>query len=227
VARDDNARDYLECFNLVRTVLPPGDTAPALGIVAHTRKPRNDERASGRGLLKLLAGSYVLGSVPRAVFIVQPASEETEDDRVVFTCCKNNDGELGVSTAWRRKNGLFESVPDFDWKAFGSTSEERAVITEEDLAQVFDQGKHKMTRKRATEALQELTGCGQSAAYSALSLKGRFAGSLIQDQNNLLTWAPGGSVRNSTESNGTDSIPQSPQGEVEVESKSDSQRPQA
>jgi hypothetical protein len=41
------------------------DDAPALGIVAHTRKPRAEERANGRALLNLLAGSYVIGSVPR------------------------------------------------------------------------------------------------------------------------------------------------------------------
>ena len=73
--------------------------APALGIVAHTRKPKTDERASGRALLNLLAGSYVLGSVPRTVFVMQAASDDTTDNRIVWTCCKNNDGELGRRSA--------------------------------------------------------------------------------------------------------------------------------
>ena len=43
VARDEKARDYLETFATIRSVIPAGDTSPALGIVAHTRKPRSDE----------------------------------------------------------------------------------------------------------------------------------------------------------------------------------------
>jgi hypothetical protein len=66
-AREQDSREYLDTFDALKSVLPLGDNAPALGIVAHTRKPRTDERASGRALLNLLAGSYVLGSVPRTV----------------------------------------------------------------------------------------------------------------------------------------------------------------
>src|SRR5205085_7506447 len=93
-AREQDSREYLDTFDALRSVLPRGDNAPALGIVAHTRKPKTDERASGRALLNLLAGSYVLGSVPRCVFVMQAASDETTDNRAVWTCCKNNDGEL-------------------------------------------------------------------------------------------------------------------------------------
>src|SRR5262249_32890838 len=50
-ARDEKAREYLETFELIRSVMPTGDDAPAIGIVAHTRKPRPDERTTGRGLL--------------------------------------------------------------------------------------------------------------------------------------------------------------------------------
>ena len=110
VARDEKAREYLDTFNQLRSVLPFGDNAPALGIVAHTRKPKTDERASGRALLNLLAGSYVLGSVPRTAFVMQAASDDTTDNRVVWTCCKNNDGDLGKRSAWERCNGLFKPV---------------------------------------------------------------------------------------------------------------------
>jgi len=58
-AREQDSREYLDTFDALRSVLPFGDAAPALGIVAHTRKPKHDERASGRALLNLLAGSYV------------------------------------------------------------------------------------------------------------------------------------------------------------------------
>src|SRR4029077_14910196 len=61
VTRDDRQKDYLGTFELIRAVIPSGDLAPAIGIIAHTRKPLSGERASGRALLNLLAGSYVFG----------------------------------------------------------------------------------------------------------------------------------------------------------------------
>ena len=113
-ARDEKARNYQDTFNLIRQVVPAGDDGPAIGIVAHTRKPQSDERVNGRALLNLLAGSYVLGSVPRTVFVMQAASDDVTDDRIVWTCCKNNDGELGKRSAWIRRNGLFDALTDFD-----------------------------------------------------------------------------------------------------------------
>jgi hypothetical protein len=104
---DQDSREYLMAFETLLSVLPTGDDRPALFIIAHTRKPQTDERASGRALLKLLAGSYVLGSVPRTAFVLQAASDDVEDNRVVFTCCKNNDGEKGKRSAWTSKDGLF------------------------------------------------------------------------------------------------------------------------
>lgn len=140
-ARDDKAKDYLDTFSLIRTVIPAGDHAPALCIVAHTRKPHKDERANGRALLNLLAGSYVLGSVPRSVFVMQAASDDTEDDRIVWTCCKNNDGKVGARSAWVRQNGLFSPVEDFDWEAFD------------------EQGDHKKpSYTRAVEAVRNANG---------------------------------------------------------------------
>jgi hypothetical protein len=126
VAPDDRAADYLETFRVIRSVIPAGDNAPALGIVAHTRKPKSDEKASGRGLLNLLAGSYVLGSVPRCAFVLQAASDDPEDRCVVWTCCKNNDGEMGARSAWVRCNGLFQPVTDFDWDAFDNAGSAKA-----------------------------------------------------------------------------------------------------
>lgn len=125
-APNDQAKDYLETFEIIRSVIPAGDNAPALGIVAHTRKPKADERASGRGLLSLLAGSYVLGSVPRSVFVIQAASDDTDDSRVVWTCCKNNDGEEGARSAWIRSNGLFSPAESFDWDSFDSPATNKA-----------------------------------------------------------------------------------------------------
>ena len=98
--------------------MPAGNDKPAIGIIAHTRKPKAEERHSGRALLNLLAGSYILGSVPRTVWVLQAASSDGEDTRVIWTCCKNNDGDLGPRTAWVRQNGLFQPLPEFDWVSF-------------------------------------------------------------------------------------------------------------
>src|SRR5260370_18804407 len=185
IARDEKAREYLETFELIRSVLPAGDNAPALGIVAHRRKPQADERPTGRGLLNLLAGSYVLGSVPRCVFVMQLASDDPQDSRIVWTCCKNNDGELGARSAWERRNGLFASVSDFDWDTFDNPRDERVSITLEDMATIFCE--KQLPRTEAVKALQTLTEPGRTACYNALKLDGRFAAHLSENHS-LLSW---------------------------------------
>jgi hypothetical protein len=187
-ARDDKAREYLETFELIRSVLPAGDNAPALGIVAHTRKPRADERATGRGLLNVLAGSYVLGSVPRCVFVMQLASDDPQDNRVVWTCCKNNDGELGSRSAWERRNGLFAPVADFDWDTFDNPHpDERVRITADDLEEIFENGDKRLAKADAVRGLETLTGVKRTACYNALRLDGRFAKQL-RDADGMLSW---------------------------------------
>jgi len=172
-ARDEKAREYLETFDALRSVLPLGDNAPALGIVAHTRKPKTDERASGRALLNLLAGSYVLGSVPRTAFVMQAASDDTEDRRIVWTCCKNNDGELGSRSAWERRNGLFVPVTEFDWEAFDAPDDGRETLSESDLAAIFENGA--LTKAEAVKELTCNTGASRASCYRALKKGGRFA----------------------------------------------------
>jgi hypothetical protein len=189
LARDDKARDYAEAFEDLLSVLPTGDDAPALGIVAHTRKPRAEERASGRALLNLLAGSYVIGSVPRTVFIMQAASDDTEDKRVVWTCCKNNDGELGTRSAWERRNGLFVPAADFDWKTFDGDGDKRRTVSLDDLDALFEGGKRQLARSAAVEQLMEQTQLKHTACYQALKADGKFSQHLVE-QNGLLNFKP-------------------------------------
>ena len=182
-AREQDSREYLATFDALRSVLPTGDDTPALGIVAHTRKPR--ERASGRGLLNLLAGSYVLGSVPRTVFVMQAASDDTEDNCVVWTCCKNNDGELGARSAWVRRNGLFAPVCDFDWEAFDAPEQDkRGVITESDVEAIFADGP--LTKNEAVKELLANTAASERSCYRAVKLDGRFAKHLRLEKGRLL-----------------------------------------
>ena len=188
LARDDRGKDYKEAFDAILSVLPAGDACPAIGVVAHTRKPQAGERADGRALLNLLAGSYILGSVPRSVFILQPASDEGQDDRVVWTCAKNNDGALGERTAWIRQNGLFAPCPDFDWNEFNAApTESRGVVTEEHMAVVFEEGKSALSLAEAKTRLEGLTGFKKTACYTALKPGGRFGGRL-SERGGLLRW---------------------------------------
>jgi hypothetical protein len=184
VARDDKARDYLETFATIRSVLPAGDSSPALGIVAHTRKSRPDENPSGRGLNNMLSGSYVIVSVARTVFVVQAASEAQTDDRIVFTCSKNNDGDCGQESAWHRRNGLFEPAVGFDLKEFREGAAKRPQITEEDVREVFQPG-HQLERAHAARELMDLTNAKRTAAYDALK---RFA-PLLRETNGFLMLA--------------------------------------
>ena len=186
VASEDKQKDYMAAFDAVRSVLPTGDDRPALVIVAHTRKPNAAERTSGAGLLATLAGSYVLGSVPRAAFVVQRASNDTMDRKLVWTCCKNNDGEMGQRTAWQRANGLFEAVFDFDWKAFDDVDKGgKRKIEEEHMEEAFSMGKP-MTKPEAVSAIIA-QGFQRSAAYEAIKGDGRFSDHL-SDQGGLLSW---------------------------------------
>jgi hypothetical protein len=185
-ARDEKAREYLDTFHQLRAVLPLGDNAPALGIVAHTRKPKTDERASGRALLNLLAGSYVLGSVPRTVFVMQAGSDDTTDNQIVWTCCKNNDGDLGKRSAWERRNGLFAPVTDFDFETFDAPEKDRReMISEADMRAVFENGA--LTKPDARKLLEESTGASRSACYYALDPDGRFKKHLKHSEGKL-TW---------------------------------------
>jgi hypothetical protein len=82
VVHDDKSRDYLETYHLLRQVIPAGDCGPALGIVAHVRKPQVNSHAHGRALLYELAGSHVLGTIARSVWVMEHASDDVAEDRM-------------------------------------------------------------------------------------------------------------------------------------------------
>ena len=133
--------------------------------MAHTRKPKADERHSGRALLNLLAGSCVLGSVPRTVFVMQAASDDVTDDRVVWTCCKNNDGELGYRSAWERHNGLFAPVELFDFDAFDHPPKEQRGLKPEILREFLMRGRE-YDKNQIVAIIMDETGCRKSTAYN-------------------------------------------------------------
>jgi hypothetical protein len=181
VTRDTMEKDYLEAFERLREVMAEAPDASCL-ILHHLRKPRAEDRHRGRSLAYLLSGSYVLVGFCRSVLVMQPASDDTEDARVVITPSKNNDGELGPRTVWERKAGWFEPVTEFDWEAFDSGNVKREPkVNEGHLRELFEDGRRRMTLKQAAECLQDIADVGRSAAYEALKLTGRFGALLVRD----------------------------------------------
>lgn len=187
---DDKARDFRTALDAVRSCLPKGPDKPALVIVHHLRKSgANEGRKHGRDLLNELSGSYVIGSSCRSAFVLEPASPEPEDTRVVFTCVKNNNGSLGPPSAWHRQNGLFAPSPDFDWKLWreGDPGGRPAAVGLEDLAAIFANededgtGTRPLMRHEAAKALTDRTGAGKSAIYAALKPDGRFSTHLREE----------------------------------------------
>lgn len=175
---DDKARDFRETLNAVQSCLPEGPDKPAVVIIHHVRKSMSgDGRKIGRDLLNEISGSYVIGSACRSAFILEPASPDPEDTRVIFTCAKNNNGEMGPSTAWHRQNGLFAECEGFnfeEWREGGKPSR-RSVVELADLAEIFKNGSLMLSKSQAAKALQEETGISRAGAYAALNADGRFA----------------------------------------------------
>jgi hypothetical protein len=186
-AKDDRQRDYAETFDIIREILPKGDDKPALGIVAHTRKPQTGERRNGgTALMHTLSGSYVLTSVPRCIWLVVRGSEDETDDSVVVFNPKNSNGKNSPRSAWVRKNGLFEPLIDFDWKQFDTPPEERRTITGEDIEKAL-KGKGVIPRSKVVESLMESTGLGKSACFAALKIDGKF-GQLFTVSGGGIAW---------------------------------------
>ncbi len=173
-AKDDRQKDYAETFDIIRAILPKGDDKPALGIVAHTRKPGAGERRNGgTGLMHTLSGSYILTSVPRCIWLVVRGSEDETDDSVVVFNPKNSNGKNSPRSAWVRKNGLFEPLADFDWQQFDKPPEDRKTIRPEHIKQALE-CKGTISKSKAVEALMAITDMKDSACYDAFKAGGKF-----------------------------------------------------
>jgi hypothetical protein len=175
-ARDDKQRDYIETFDALRNLLPTGSDKPALGVDAHTRKPQpKEKRTGGTGLMHLLAGSYVLTSVPRSIFVMTRGSEDETDNSVVFFNPKNSNGQNAARSAWIRALNGFTPATDFDWEEFDRPPEERKIITLNQISKVFDGGEKLLYLNDAAHDLATLAQVRDTSAYRALKLDGKFA----------------------------------------------------
>lgn len=179
-ARDDKAADYSAAFDALRAMLPTGRRRPALGIVAHTKKPQAAEkRVGGSGMMNLLAGSYVLTSVPRSIFIMVRGSQEETDNSVVVFNPKNSNAACAPRTVWERSQAGFVPAEDFDWKRFEGSGSGRTVVRAEHIAEVLGEDLWKFSE--AVKRLSAASQCGTRACQRALSEGSPFARHLRRD----------------------------------------------
>lgn len=184
--RDEMAREYQEGLSNLREIIAGAPEKLATLILHHVRKPREGDRQRGRGLANLLAGSYQLVSVARAVMVMQPASDDVEDDRVVLTTAKNNDGDRGPRSCWRHVPAGFEEVTDFDFDAYdGGGGEREAKVREEHIRTLLTAGP--MAQAAAAKALAELAGVARSTAYESLKTAGGRFSHLIEGRGGVLS----------------------------------------
>jgi hypothetical protein len=185
-ARDDKVREYAETFNALRNLLPTGSDKPALGIIAHTRKPQpNEKRTGGTGLMHLLAGSYILTSVPRCIFVMTRGSQDETDNAVVFFNPKNSNGANVPRSAWHRKLSGFTPALDFDWKEFDKPPDERKIVTLEHVREVFGNGALQLEKKDAAHDLATLAKVNDTSAYRALR---KFSDHIQTDKKGVLSF---------------------------------------
>lgn len=187
VAKDDKAKDYSAAFDALRAMLPTGADKPALGIVAHTRKPKTEEKKNGgTSLMHCLAGSYVITSVPRAVFILIRGNPDDEtDSSVVIFNPKNNNGAKAPRRAFEFSPAGFMEIPDFDWKDFDGASGGRKIVRAEHIQGAL--GDSLVSRKEAVTRLMKTSGCGERACEMAFESKSKFL-KYLRFEGDLIGW---------------------------------------
>jgi hypothetical protein len=184
-AKDNKQRDYAETFDAIRALLPTGDDKPALGIVAHTKKPQlNEKRTGGTCLQHLLAGSYILSSVPRCIFVMVPGSEDETDNSLAWINPKNNNGQKVGRSAWQRTEAGFIEAANFDWQEFEKAPDKRKIVTLDNVREVFD-GFECLELKEAAHKLATIAGITYRSAYNALSPEGKFSANLNREGGRL------------------------------------------
>jgi hypothetical protein len=187
VIRDDKFCDHQEALLSIQSSLPDGDSRPALLIDAHLKKTVvGEKRMTGYLLLSQLSGSFRIGQKARTAFFIQPASEEAEDDRIIFDCGKSNNFKPMPMSAWHRCNGAFLPCASFDFDEWLSPSDEsRKPITLEAITELLKNGR-RAAKKILVEELKQ-KGFTQPTAYRALDVKGKF-GEHLEEVDGLINW---------------------------------------
>jgi RecA-family ATPase len=175
----DNIESCTKAIKQIETLRKFGSKERLILIVAHTRKPKPDNKPSGRDLLHEISGSLKLGSYARAAFVMESIKDDNEKSSIRFTCCKNNNGELGVPSIWKFDKGKFTKASDVT-EAF--SPKKKKGITKEHLKEALATP---CQRKVAVLKLQAISGQSGSSCYKVFHQNSPLFKYLVND-NGLL-----------------------------------------
>ena len=173
VAADDAAKDIIEKIGEIRSCFPGGEDFPSILILAHTSKPRADVVRKGRGLINTISGSIALANTARCVYILLPWSDETEDQRIYWSCVKLNNGKMYPPSVWHRRFGtMFDHDEKTDPRDFGKTDEDdRHKLTEAHLRDAFGKADVMQTGV-LVKKLCTVAGCGEATGWRSINEDG-------------------------------------------------------
>lgn len=173
VAAEDASKEIIDKLAEIRSMLPAGDACPALVIVAHTKKPRSEDKGSrGRALMYAVSGSQALVSTARCVYVLLPFTDDIQDRRVLWACSKLSDSENPpADTVWfRRLGGMFQHCDDNPEEYFAEDRREnRDWLTPEMLQTVLANGVSMSASKLAQTLADKFNqGKGKSSVHKWL-----------------------------------------------------------
>ncbi len=179
-AADDSAKDVLDKLGEIRSCFPSGDECPGLLIIAHTKKPRPEDVRRGRALTNLISGSIALPNAARCAYALLPWTEELEEERVYFACCKLNDGEMYTATVWKRRFGtFFEHDPHTDPNTWGvEDTDDDKQVSEADIITAFG-SESVLAKSTLAKRLVDKGVCGYSTAMRAIG-KGGYRSHMVE-----------------------------------------------
>lgn len=190
VAAEDAAKDIIDKLAEIRSMLPAGDACPALVIVAHTKKPRQEDKGNrGRALMYSVSGSQALVATARCVYVLLPFTDDIQDDRVLWVCAKLSDSESPpADTVWHRRLGtMFTHCGDNPLDYWDDDKDNRTWLTL-DMVREAMKGGRLVTQSRLADQLADdhNDGKGKSTVHRLLK-RPPFSDHLEAD-GNLLKW---------------------------------------
>ncbi len=104
----DTREATIATIKAMRTLFGSGDDAPAIVIVAHSRKgsgSSGQKEVEPHDLLNEISGSLTLPAHARSAFFVKPDRKDGVEGRIQWTCVKNNNGKFGKPSYFQRRDG--------------------------------------------------------------------------------------------------------------------------
>lgn len=176
---DETAKDFSFMFRGMKAINYGLSVRPCWLLVHHRRKPKSED-TEGNGRLHAISGHQVLRRKPRTIIELERVTEQSGDRRVVATLLKNSNGKSeGERHALQQTDRGFDEIENFDFSECagggGGAGGHNEKITEQNLRELFENGRVRHTKGEAVRRLMKLAGSKDKAAYAALSATGRFS----------------------------------------------------